>query len=75
MFLLDWICCHDSAQRDLTNARDAFPETTFRYVIAPSVSIPGSGIDFNATEMHWMVELGEQDAANAIKQALYGKKY
>lgn len=64
-----------SAQRDLTNARDAFPETTFRYVIAPSVSIPGSGIDFNATEMHWMVELGEQDAANAIKQALYGKKY
>jgi len=57
---------------DYAQARLAFPQVNYRYRIWPSKPIPGSSIDFNPKIMKWMEQLGESDAANAIKPALRG---
>jgi predicted patatin/cPLA2 family phospholipase len=55
-----------SLERAYLAAVDAYPDVQFRYRIRPSEPIPGSGIDFNQTEMKWMMQLGEQDAYDTV---------
>lgn len=40
-----------SSQRDYEAAVNAYPQVNFRYRIAPSQGISGTGIDFNHTQM------------------------
>lgn len=55
------------SERDYAAAMHAYPSVNFRYRIHPTEPIPGSGIDFNRTEMFWMTELGTSDARDAIR--------
>jgi predicted acylesterase/phospholipase RssA len=55
-----------NGERDYTEAQYTFPQVNFRYRIQPTQKIPGTGIDFNPTEMAWMQQLGQLDAANAV---------
>jgi hypothetical protein len=53
-------------ERDYVAAVHAYPLVDFRFRIHPTQDIPGSGIDFNATQMIWMEELGTSDAHSAV---------
>ena len=55
-----------SSERDWVSAVRAYPSVNFRFRILPTETIPGSGIDFNRTEMIWMEDLGTRDAQTVI---------
>lgn len=47
-------------------AQEIFPPDTgltFRYIIFPNSTLPGSGLDFKPDEMEQMVQIGKDDAA------------
>jgi len=51
-------------------AKFAFPTINFRYAIAPSKTMPSSWLplNLNETQVQEILDLGEQDALNAIKK-------
>jgi len=56
----------NSLMDDVTHAKLAYPSVVWRYLIYPSVKLPGNGINFNRTEMELMVTMGESDAQAAV---------
>ena len=52
----------------ITEAKNAFPTTTFRYSIYPTQALPGhSDLDFKHADLVKMTEIGTSDAKKAIK--------
>jgi len=52
--------------QDVYDACDAYPNVTWRYFVQPgSEGLPSSGVDYNATVMAQMVDLGIQAAQTA----------
>ena len=51
-------------------AKFAFPKVNFRYAIAPSKSLPYEylPLNLNATQVQEILDIGEQDAYNAIQK-------
>merc|ERR1711865_1020840 len=51
---------------DVIHAKLAYPTVDWRYLIYPSVKLPGNGLTFNRTDMEMMVTMGQSDALAAI---------
>ena len=57
----------DSAMHNIYDAKLANPNVNWRYLIFPSTPLPGSGLNFNPTQMQAMVTQGQTEAAAAVK--------
>jgi hypothetical protein len=60
---------YDNSMRGLEDILYDFPKTNFRYIIAPSKKLPPSALPLNfaPAEIEKMIEIGIEDAQNAIK--------
>merc|ERR1719265_1838184 len=56
---------YNKAYSDVVDAKLAYPHVNWRFFIYPNETFPGDGLDFNATEMEQMVQVGIADALNA----------
>mmetsp|Transcript_37827 Transcript_37827/g.95071 ORF Transcript_37827/g.95071 Transcript_37827/m.95071 type:complete len:326 (+) Transcript_37827:274-1251(+) len=59
---------YDSSMRLVNNARQAYPNVTFRYVVYPSQSMPGA-FNFSTAAMTEFVQVGLVDGKNAVLNA------
>ncbi|CAG9329564.1 unnamed protein product [Blepharisma stoltei] len=57
------------------NAMAAWPDVNYRYVVFPSVNMPGGivPLDFNQTNLEWEVQLGKNDTEKVISEGIDGR--
>ena len=50
------------------NARIAYPQVQFRYVLVPSEQLPGGfmPLDFNRPDVEWEIQLGRNDTQKVL---------
>eukprot|EP00742_Colponemidia_sp_Colp-10_P001322 GILJ01001424.1.p1 GENE.GILJ01001424.1~~GILJ01001424.1.p1 ORF type:complete len:344 (-),score=68.19 GILJ01001424.1:81-1112(-) len=62
----------DKALQLIEDAKLAYPDITFRYLIYPSVALPGQivPLDFDEKAIQFMIDTGKQDAYDAIAKGV-----
>jgi predicted acylesterase/phospholipase RssA len=62
-----------NAMADVDDARVAYPDVNFRYLVYPSVPLNGT-LDFDPANLAYMVQVGQRDARMAVELPNQGRK-